>query len=308
MEVVRTPEARFALPILAREMPWAARSVEVPSGDGGTLRMGYVEAGPATGPAVLLLHGEPSWSFLWRKVMRVLEAAGLRAIAPDLVGFGRSDKPVDPEVYTYAAHLGWVTAFVDALGLRDIHLACQDWGGLLGLRLVGEQPDRFASVVAANTGLPTGDQTLPPAFFAWQQFAASVPELPIGGIVRSGCHRPVSDEVVAAYDAPFADERSKAGARRFPQLVPSRPDDPAAAPNRAAWTGLGAFARPFVTAFSDEDPITRGGERILQSRIAGAAGQPHVTLAGGGHFLQEDCGEQLGQVIVDVVRASRAGS
>lgn len=306
MDVVRTPDARFELGVIAREMPWAPRTVDVPSGDGGTLRMAWVEAGPADGPVVLLLHGEPSWSFLWRKVMRVLEARGLRAIAPDLVGFGRSDKPTDQDAYTFASHLGWLGAFVDALGLRDIHLACQDWGGLLGLRMVGEQPARFSSVVAANTGLPTGDQALPPAFFAWQQFSQSVPELPVGQIVRSGCHRSVDDEVVAAYDAPFADERSKAGARKFPLLVPSRPDDPAAAPNRAAWAGLAAFPRPFLTAFSDQDPITRGGERVLQAKIAGAAGQPHVTLEGGGHFLQEDCGEALGLVIADAVdRADR---
>ncbi len=299
MEILRTPDERFAsLP----DFEFAPRYVDVPSGDGGTLRMAFVEAGPADGEVVLLLHGEPSWSFLYRKVMRVLAAAGLRAVAPDLVGFGRSDKPASQDDYTYAAHMGWLHAFVDAAQLTSMNLVCQDWGGLLGLRLVGERPALFRRVVAANTGLPTGDQKLPPAFFAWQQFSQSVPELPVGGIVQRGCAQPFDEAVLAAYDAPFPEERYKAGARKFPLLVPSSPDDPAAPANRAAWKGLAAFDRPFLTAFSDQDPITGGGERFLQERIAGAKGQAHVTIAGGGHFLQEDRGEELGRVVAEFVR------
>jgi haloalkane dehalogenase len=250
-----------------------------------------------------MLHGEPSWSFLYRHCIRTVVAAGLRAVAPDLIGFGRSDKPAARTDYTYAAHMGWLRAFVDAAGLRDLTLVCQDWGGLLGLRLVGEEPHRFAGVVAANTFLPTGDVKPPEAFFMWRQFSQTVPELPIGRIVSGAVARGLTPDVVAAYDAPFPDESYKAGARQFPTLVPASPDDPASEANRRAWVGLEHFERPFVTAFGDSDPITRGGDRQLQARIPGCKGQPHTTLTKAGHFLQEDVGPELAQVAIDLVRA-----
>ncbi|HEU4409555.1 MAG TPA: haloalkane dehalogenase [Polyangiaceae bacterium] len=299
MKALRTPDRRFAsLP----DFPFAPRYVEVPSGDGGSLRMHYVDEGPRGAEPVLMLHGEPSWCFLYRKVIRVVAGAGLRAVAPDLVGFGRSDKPADPGDYTYQRHVDWARAFVEALGLERVTLLCQDWGGLIGLRLVAEHPERFARVVAANTSLPTGDRRPPDAFFAWQTFSQRAPELKIGDIVQAGCARPLAPEIVAAYDAPFPDESYKAGARRFPLLVPSSPDDPASEPNRRAWASLATFDKPFLTAFGDSDPITAGAERAMQKKIPGAAGRAHVTLPRAGHFLQEDAGEELGRVVADFVR------
>jgi haloalkane dehalogenase len=298
MEILRTPEERFAgLP----DFPYEPRYVEV---DGG-LRVGYVEDGPADGETVLLLHGEPSWSFLYRRMIPLLAGAGLRVIAPDLVGFGRSDKPVDRAVYSYAAHVAWMRdALFDRLDLREATLVGQDWGGLIGLRLVAEHPDRFARVVVANTGLPTGDQPMSEAFLAWQRFAQESPGFQIGRIVSNGCATPLPAEVVAAYDAPFPDDRYTAGARVFPALVPTRPDDPAAAPNGAAWEVLARFDKPFLTAFSDGDPITGGGDRVFQKLVPGAQGMPHTTLAGGGHFLQEDVGPELAGVVVDLISAT----
>ncbi|HET9623051.1 MAG TPA: haloalkane dehalogenase [Kofleriaceae bacterium] len=293
MEILRTPDERFRdLP----GYPFAPHYVEV-----GGLRMHYVDEGQ--GPTVLLLHGEPSWSYLYRKMIPVLTAAGLRAVAPDLIGFGRSDKPVAREAYSFQRHVDWLAAFITALDLRDVTLFGQDWGGLLGLRIATEHEARFARIVIGNTGLPTGDHTTPDAFFAWQKFSQSVPELAVGGIVRSGCKTALPPEVVAAYDAPFPDERYKAGARQFPLLVPTRPDDPASAANRAAWEVLKRWDKPFLTAFSDADPITRGGERVFHKLVPGAAGRNHPTIAGGGHFLQEDRGEELARVVADFTRA-----
>ena len=294
MEVLRTPDERFAsLP----GYPFEPQYAQV-----NGLRMHYLDEGRRDAPAVLLLHGEPSWSYLYRKLVPILTAAGLRAVAPDLVGFGRSDKPTRREDYSYQNHVDWLRGFVEAVSLRDITLVCQDWGGLLGLRLVGEDPDWFARVVAANTFLPTGEGAPGPAFLAWRKFSQETPRFHAGGIVKGGCATPLSPEVVAAYDAPFPDERYQAGARQFPVLVPISPSDPAAAANRAAWAELGRFEKPFLTAFSDLDMITRGMETALQERIPGARGQPHTTIRGGGHFLQEDRGEELARVVVDFVR------
>jgi haloalkane dehalogenase len=232
----------------------------------------------------------------------VLTAAGLQIVAPDLVGFGRSDKPTERSDYSYARHVEWMRELLfDHLDLTGITLVGQDWGGLIGLRLVGEHPDRFARVVAANTSLPTGDISPGEAFFNWQRFSQEVEVFPTGFIVNSGCVTDLPAEVQAAYDAPFPDESFKAGARAFPLLVPSSPDDPAHDDNVAAWVGLAAFPRPFLTAFSDSDPITRGAYRGLQDNIAGAKGQPHTTIVGGGHFLQEDCGEELARVVAAFV-------
>lgn len=297
MDLARTPDDRFAaLP----EFPWLPRYLELPFGD-ALARTALVEAGPEDGRVVLMLHGEPSWSLLYRKVMRVVSAAGMRCIAPDLVGFGRSDKPTQLADYSYQRHMDWLHALVDALALRDVTLLCQDWGGLLGLRLVGERPELFRSVVAANTFLPTGDIRPSAAFFRWREFATTTPAFDIGKVVEKGCARPLSPEIRAAYDAPFPDDTFKAGARAFPALVPATPDDPASDANRRAWTGLQAFARPFVTAFGDSDPITRGGDVLLQAMIPGAKGQNHRTLERAGHFLQEDAGDELGAVVVETV-------
>jgi haloalkane dehalogenase len=298
MEILRTPEERFAgLP----DFPYEPRYVDI---DGG-LRVAVVEDGPADGETVLLLHGEPSWSFLYRRMIPVLAGSGLRVVAPDLVGFGRSDKPADRAAYSYAGHVEWMRQVLfDRLDLRDVTLVGQDWGGLIGLRLVAEHPERFARVVVANTGLPTGDQAMSDAFLAWQRFSQESPDFRIGRVVANGCTSPLPPDVVAAYDAPFPDDRYTAGARVFPALVPTRPDDPAATANRAAWETLTRWDKPFLTAFSDGDPITRGGDRVFQKLVPGAQGMAHTTLGGGGHFLQEDVGPELARVVADLVSAT----
>jgi len=227
-----------------------------------------------------------------------MKIASCWCVAPDLVGFGRSDKPTQRDAYTYARHVEWMrAALFDGLDLHDVTLVGQDWGGLIGLRLVGEHPDRFARVIAANTFLPIGDRPPSDAFLAWQQFSQETPEFPVGRIVNGGTTSTLSGAVIAAYDAPFPDERSKAGARQFPLLVPTRPDDPASDANRRAWETLHAWTKPFLTAFSDQDPITRGGDHAFQRDVPGCSGQPHTTIVGGGHFLQEDRGEQLAEVV-----------
>jgi haloalkane dehalogenase len=303
MQALRTPDERFAsLP----DFPFAPHYVDVPSGDGaGELRVHHLDEGPPAGDVVLCLHGEPSWCFLYRKMIPVFTAAGLRTIAPDLIGFGRSDKPTSRDDYTYARHVEWMrAALFDALDLRGIILVCQDWGGLIGLRLVAEHPDRFARVVTANTFLPTGDRPLGEAFHNWRRFSQEVEDFDVGFIVGSGCTSELTTAVAAAYGAPFPDDAYKAGARQFPTLVPATPDDPAADANRRAWETLRAYDKPFLTAFSDKDPITRGGDAAFQREVPGCAGQPHTTIAGGGHFLQEDCGEQLATVIVSWIEGS----
>ncbi|HET6663608.1 MAG TPA: haloalkane dehalogenase [Acidimicrobiales bacterium] len=302
MDTLRTPDDRFAD---LHGYPFPAHYVDIPDGEGGTLRVHHVDEGDPDAPVVVLLHGEPSWSYLYRHMIPVIVDGGLRAVAPDLVGFGRSDKPAKRGDYTYARHVRWLTAHVlDGLDLRDITLVGQDWGGLVGLRLVAAQPDRFARVVAANTFLPTGDRHPGDAFLAWQRYSQEVPELPIGRIVNGGCTTDLDPAVVAAYDAPFPDESYKEGARQFPTLVPTSPDDPESHPNRAAWESLQRFDKPFLCAFSDSDPITRGADRPLRKLIPGTAGQPHTTIEGAGHFLQEDRGPQLAQVVVDFVRST----
>ena len=302
METLRTPDERFrGLPGFTFEPHYA----EVADPDGGTLRVHYLDEGPADGEVVLLLHGEPSWSFLYRTMIPVLVDAGFRAVAPDLVGFGRSDKPTPRTEYTYARHVEWMRELLfDRLDLHDVTLVCQDWGGLIGLRLVGEHPDRFARVVAANTYLPTGDTDPGEAFRAWRTFSQEVEEFPTGAIVNMGCTTDLAHEVIAAYDAPFPDQTYVEGARQFPLLVPAEPDDPATAANRAAWSVLEQFEKPFLTAFSDGDPITAGAHRSLQERIPGARGREHVTIGGGGHFLQEDRGPELAAAVVAFVRAT----
>ncbi len=304
VEILRTPDERFAdLP----DFPYEPRYVEVDDLDGGRLRVAYVEEGPEDGETVLLLHGEPSWSFLYRRMIPVLTAAGLRVVVPDLVGFGRSDKPAQQGDLSYARHVEWLRqALFDRLDLREVTLVCQDWGGLLSLRLVGEHPDRFARVVVANTGLPTGDHPMSEAFLAWQRFAATADRFDVGRVVQNGTVTELPAAVVAAYDAPFPDDSYKAAARVFPSLVPTRPDDPAAPANRAAWEGLTRFDKPFLTAFSNGDPITGGGDRVFQELVPGARGMPHTTLAGGGHFLQEDVGPELARVVLDLIASTPA--
>lgn len=306
MDTYRTPDDRFAdLP----DFDYAPSYVEVTNPDAaageaaGTLRMAYVEAGPADGPVALLLHGEPTWSFLYRHVMRVLADAGIRSIAPDLIGFGRSDKPLATTDHTYARHLEWLRELAfDHLDLTEVTLVGQDWGGLLGLRLVAENPDRFARVVAANTGLPTGDFDMPEIWWMFHNAVQEAETLDIGRFVAAGCTRGLSDPDRRAYDAPFPEESAKAGPRVMPTLVPTSTQDPATKANRAAWEVLSTWEKPFLTPFSDGDPITGAMAPIMRKMIPGAAGLEHPTVENAGHFLQEDAGDELGRIVADFIK------
>ena len=298
MKALRTPDDRFKN---LMDYPYAPHYKEVPDAEGGLLRIHYIDEGPETADPVLLIHGEPSWSYLYRKMVPILVEAGNRVVAPDLVGFGRSDKPAQKSDYTFQRYVGWMQAWLDQVDLKRITFVGQDWGGVIGLRLVAAHPERFSRVVVANTGLPTGDGPISEAFLNWRKFSIEVPDFNVGQIIAMGCTKPLTEEIVAAYNAPFPDEPFKEGARIFPSLVPITLDDPASEANREAWKVLMKFEKPFLTAFSDGDPITRGGDRIFLEKVPGTKGQPHTTIKGGGHFLQEDCGEDLARVIADFI-------
>ncbi len=297
MKLLRTPDSQFVnlvdYPFKPHYLDIKDRQADV------SIRMHYIDEGDAAAQPVLMLHGEPSWSFLYRKMVSPFVDAGYRVVAPDLPGFGKSDKPSARTDYTYARHVAWMQDWLRAMDLNDIILICQDWGGLIGLRLVAAEPQRFARVVTANTMLPTGDHDPGEAFKKWQSFSQQVPEFPTGKIINGGTVTALPDEVIAAYDAPFPDESYKEGARQFPLLVPTTPDNPESQANRDAWKALMAFERPWLCAFGDSDPITGAAAPIIQKLVPGCQGQPHTTLRGGGHFIQEDCGEELARVVLD---------
>lgn len=292
MEILRTPEECFST---VPDFPYAPVYTDV-----GGLRMAHVEAGG--GAPVLMLHGEPTWSFLYRKMIPVFAAAGFRALAPDLIGFGRSDKPAAVGDYSYAAHVSWTRTWIEALDLHEITLVCQDWGSLIGLRLAAEHPDRFSRILVANGFLPVADRPPPLAFRIWRAFARYTPVFPTGRIVQAGTVSRLEPAVLAAYEAPFPSERHKAGARAFPRLVPTHVQDPAVPANRAAWQTLGQWQKPFLTAFGKKDPILGWADRILRRHVPGARGQPHRDLANAGHFVQEDAGPELAALAVDWLR------
>ncbi len=294
MRALRTPDTRF------EDLPgydFEAHYVDI---DG--LRMHYVDEGPRDGSVVLLLHGEPSWSYLYRTMIPPLREAGLRVIAPDLIGFGKSDKPIRKKDYSFAIHVDWMRQFIESLDLKDITLFCQDWGSLIGLRVAAENEHRFARIALGNGGLPTGDQDMPRAFLIWRAFALYSPWFPIGRIIQSGTITTLPDDVVAAYDAPFPSAKYKAGARAFPALVPTTPNNPASDANRAAWEIFRRWDKPFLTTFSNRDPITRSGQIPWQENVPGAKDQVHVKIRNAGHFLQEDKGEELAAVLIDFIR------
>jgi haloalkane dehalogenase len=294
--VLRTPPECFNhIP----DFPYEPHYIEL-----GGVRIAHIDEGPKDAPLVLLMHGEPTWSFLYRKMIPVLVRDGFRVIAPDLVGFGRSDKPADKKNYSYLNHVLWMTAWMEAKDLKQITLFCQDWGSLIGLRMVAECPDRFDRIVLANGGLPTGIEKIPAAFKLWQAFARFSPWFPIGRIVKSGCTAGLTTEEVAAYDAPFPSRRYRIAARLFPSFVPTAPDNPERQNNERAWEMFKHWDKPFLTLFSSRDPITRGGEKVWQSRVPGAKGQPHAITRGAGHFLQEDKGVELAMKIADFIRST----
>ncbi|QDE31223.1 haloalkane dehalogenase [Shewanella polaris] len=302
MEFLRTDDSCFAnLP----DFNFAANYLTVDDTESGELRVHYLDEGPKDAAPILVLHGEPTWSFLYRKMIPILVKAGHRVIAPDLIGFGRSDKPTKRNDYTYQRHVDWIKSLMLQLNLTDITLVCQDWGGLIGLRLAAEESQRFARIVCANTMLPTGDHEPGEAFQKWRQFSQDVEIFPTGNLINSACVSTLTAEVIAAYDAPFPDESYKEGARQFPLLVPITPDDPAADKNRAAWKVLSQWQKPFLTAFSDSDPITAGGDALMQKLIPGTKGQKHTTIVAAGHFLQEDKGELLADVVVQFIADNR---
>ncbi len=302
METLRTPDERFAdLPDFA----YTPRYCEVDDDEGGQLRMAWVQDGPETADPILMLHGEPSWSYLYRRMIPTLSRAGHRVVCPDLVGFGRSDKPTRQEDHTYARHVEWMRALVfDVLNLSRVTLVGQDWGGLIGLRLAAENPDRFARIVVANTGLPTGDIPMPEIWWQFRRAMQGAPTVDVGRFVQGGCRRPMSDAVRAGYDAPFPDDSYCVGPRAMPGLVPTSPDDPAAPANRAAWAALKDSGTPMLVAFSDGDPITGAMGPIFQRQMRGAQGHEHPVIRNAGHFLQEDAGEELANYIVDFVSSS----
>lgn len=295
MKVLRTPEARFAnLP----GYPFAAHYHHLTP----ELRLHYVDEGPADAAPVLMLHGEPTWSYLYRHMIAPVAAAGLRVLAPDLIGFGKSDKPADRSDYSYATQVAWIRHWIEALDLQDITLVCQDWGSLIGLRLAAEMPERFARILIGNGGLPTGDSPMSRAFMVWRAFAAYSPWFPIARIVQGGTKRRLSRAERAAYDAPFPTEAFKVATRVYPSLVPVSPDNPASEANRRAWNVYRRWTKPFICCFSDGDPITRGFDRVLHENIPGTKGQPHTTLHGG-HFMQEDDAQNFVRLILSACKA-----
>ena len=332
MDIVRTPEARFENLI---DYPFAANYVDVDDGQGGALRMHYLDEGQ--GEVILCMHGQPTWSFLYRKMIPLLTKAGYRVIAPDLIGFGKSDKPTDRANYTYANHVFWMKGLINALDLTGVTLVGQDWGGLIGLRLVAENADRFARVVAANTGLPDArdipDEMTPklhelmastpvlppvemaaklagpmedrPQFMYWVRHCDAYQDFDPGLLVSSFLKN-CSQEEATGYSAPFPSEAYMQGARQFPTLVPIIPDNPAVVANRAAWAFYATFDKPFLTAFSDSDPVTKGGEKRFIDTVPGAAGQKHTIIKGGGHFIQDDVGDELAAVIIEFMKANPA--
>lgn len=299
MQILRTADDRFSN---LAEYHFEPNYIEVSDSEDGVLRIHYIDEGLQTAEPVLMLHGEPTWSYLYRKMIPIVAKAGFRVIAPDLVGFGKSDKPSERSDYTYERHVSWMQAWLDRVGINNINLVCQDWGGLIGLRLLANDPDRFSCAIVANTGLPTGDDPISDAFLNWRKFSLEVEEFDVGSIVTMGCKAKLPDDVAAAYNAPFPDDTYKEGARILPSLVPIKPDNLSSDANRKAWEVLSNFKKPFLTAFSDGDPITGGGDRVFQKRVPGAKDQPHTIIEGGGHFLQEDCGKEFAEVVVNFVK------
>jgi len=301
MQVLKTPESAFST---VTDFPYQAEFVHVTDTVSGELSMAYYQCGPRDGHTILLLHGEPSWAYLYRKMMPILANAGFNVLVPDLIGFGRSDKPSRREDYTYARHLIWLKDWFNQITKGQVTLFCQDWGGLLGLRLVADMPERFAGVMTSNTFLPTGEYPPSEAFLRWRRFSQDVSVFPVSEVISSGSVSPLSQQTLDAYDAPFPTETHKAGARQFPLLVPATPDDPQTQANREAWAQLKQFNRPFMTAFGDRDPVTAGGDRLIQSLIPGCKGIQHTTIEEGGHFIQEDKGPELADLLVTFINTT----
>lgn len=297
-KIIRTPESRFKN---ITDYNFSSNYLDIEEG----LRLHYLDVGSKENPVVLLLHGEPSWSYLYRKIIPILSKNNFRVIAPDLIGFGKSDKLTDKRDYSYQKHIDWLTTFIQSLDLKKITLFCQDWGGLTGLRLITEMNDRFSMVIASNTTLPTGDTPMPESFLKWREYTLHSPTFNIGKIMDMGTLQPLSDEVIAAYNSPFPSEEYKAGARIFPTLVPIDRNDPESIKNRNAWRKLKQWKKPFLTIFGDKDDIMKGAEKAFQKLVPGTQGQNH-TILNAGHFIQEEKGEELAELIIEFYRNNTA--
>lgn len=301
MTVLRTPDECF------RDLPdfdFEPRYLMLRDPGLGELRMHYVAEGSPAATTVLILHGEPAWSFMFRHTIPVLVDAGLRVVVPDLVGFGRSDKPSRQSDYSYESHVRWLTQFVTTLGLRGAVLAGHDWGGLLGLRLVTGVEGLAKGYVASNHGYPTGDMPPNEALRQWQEYAASATEFDVSAIIARACVSSLADQTLHGYDAPYPDDSFKAGARVFPALIPVRPDDPSAPAVRASREVLARSDMPFLTVYGEQDPIGGAGDAMFHSLVPGAKEQPHIRLANAGHNLPEDAGDLLGRAVADFVKAN----
>jgi haloalkane dehalogenase len=295
MKLLRTPDERFEnLP----DFPYQPHYFEI---DG--IRIHYIDEGPRDAEPILLMHGEPTWAYLYRRMIPILIKNGNRCVAPDLVGFGRSDKPTEITDHTYAKHVHWITELVKSIDLRNITLFCQDWGSLIGLRVAAENENRFKRIMLSNGGLPTGDQKPNPAFVTWQKFSVEVPILEISRLIQGSIRsRKLTDEELAAYEAPFPEDKYKAGPRILPSLVPTSKDDPAAPANRKAAEVFMAWNKPFLCAFGDNDPITKGGDRFYINNVPGAKGQKHTTVKDAGHFIQDEKGEEIAGLLVEFIK------
>ncbi|MBY9004071.1 MAG: haloalkane dehalogenase [Candidatus Lokiarchaeota archaeon] len=296
MKTLRTPDERFNVLI---DFLYEPRYQEV---DG--IRIHYIDEGINDSEVVLLMHGEPSWSFLYRYMIPLLIDAGFRVVAPDLVGFGRSDKPTEQSDHTYRKHVDWMTKWLLSLDLRNITLFCQDWGSLIGLRVAIENQDRFKRIILSNGGLPTGQQRMSEAFSNWRELSRTMTDFSIPFIIQGGTTTKLSKEILKAYDAPFADDSFKAGARILPSLVPISPDDPESEANMKSIELFKKWEKPFLTAFSDSDPITKGGDKFWQELVPGAQNQNHITIKGAGHFVQEDRGQEAAKTIIDFINGN----
>ena len=289
-EIIRTPENRFEN---LEDYNFQSNYLDVEDG----LRMHYLDEGNENNPTILLLHGEPSWSYLYRKMIPILSNS-FRVIAPDLIGFGKSDKLVNRQDYSYQKHIDWISALIEKLDLKNIVLFCQDWGGLTGLRIITEMNNRFDMVIASNTTLPTGKIPMPESFLQWRAYSQHSPGFNIGKVIDMGTVQTLSEKVFEAYNAPFPSEEYKAGARIFPTLVPIEQDDPESIKNLKAWEKLKSWNKPFLTIFGDEDNIMIGAEKVLQKIVPGAKEQNHKIL-NAGHFIQEEKGEELAELIIE---------
>ena len=296
MKLLRTPDERFEnLP----DFPYEPNYLMVDE-----IRIHYIDEGPNDVETILLMHGEPSWAFLYRHMIPILVEAGYRVVVPDLVVFGRSDKPTEKEDHTYAKHVKWITEVVNSLDLKRITLFCQNWGSLIGLRVAIENQERFSRIVLGNGGLPTGEQGMTDAFLTWRKFSRESPAFDVGRLIQGATTTKLSKEIMRGYDAPFPDDTFKAGARIMPSLVPISTDDPEHEANKKGFEQFGKWEKPFLTAFSDCDPVTLGGDRFLQNYVPGAKGQKLKIIINAGHFLQEDKGPEIANLIIEFIKGN----